>query len=144
MIITPWHVARACYELLTTEAASLSLPFSAVLQLRPRVKVEDLEQLTVTVVPQMVKTSPHDRVSSMMDITIAIGVQQRCKPEDEARVEQLTDFAAELGVFWRHTRLLNKQVAWRESQTAPLFDHEHLDQMNVFSSVIGVKWSVVQ
>lgn len=144
MIVTAWDIAKACSDRLEAEASAFALPYAVTAKLRPRATLLDLEQLTLTVVPMAATTTPHDRASEIDDITIEIGVQQQCDGDDETKVENLIAFCTDLRRFWRGTRLLAGAVMWRESQNDPLFFPEHLDTLNTFSSVVAIRWSVIQ
>jgi hypothetical protein len=122
-------------------ADSLSMEFTAEVNLKPEFELKDLKELKVTVVPKSLKFSGATRQESAKEVQIDVGVQKKtADPEQLAALLQLVEEIA--GIF-DHKRLPEYPKAVCVGiENEPVYDPEHLRQYRQFTSVVTLKFRV--
>jgi len=116
---------------------------AAVNAARVHLPIFDLEKvgnaLQVSVVPRSVAVKPASRSTNFFDFTTDIGVQQRIDPGDPAQVDALLDLVEQIGDHLRLSRLaMFTNAQWIATEHDPVLAGEHLERLNVFTSVLTV------
>lgn len=113
--------------------------FTATRQYRPVAKLEDLTNIAVTVVPKEMESIPISRQLDQVDHTIEIGVQQRTSGTT-IDIDSKTDLVETIANGFRRSifTVSGEKYHVTSVQVAPLVAIEHLDELNVFSSVIAL------
>ena len=119
-------------------AYSFSLPFTAVRTFLPRYKLDELEDLHVTVVPISDSVLPGDRGKSRHDYEIDVAVQQKIDSLDNADVDPLIGLTEEIVDYFRGKRLtLSPSAVWGTTEVKALYAVEHMEQLRQFTSVVA-------
>lgn len=124
--------------------ASLSQAFTATRKWVPKVDLEDLGTLTVTVVPKIYARTPETRGQCRREIQIDIGVQKRLAsttdPEDPAKLEEidaLMQLVEEMADVFQPGTYGGARFV-RSEVPDPMCDPAVMDDHNVFQSVVAV------
>lgn len=134
-------LAEAVAEALNVHA--FSQPFEAVSQFVPGHDLEELEQLTVTVVPARRKVTISSRAGTFFDLSVMVGLQQQCRPTDDERIDSLLDLGNEILLYLRQTPLATFTDAhFLEAGEDDIFDPDHLVVRHVFSGVLTLTYRV--
>lgn len=115
----------------------------AITAVRSHLPIFDLGQvgdaLQVSVVPRSVTVEPASRSTNFFDVSTDIGVQKRIDPNDPAQIDSLLDLVEQIGDSLRLKRLDTfANAQWIASELDPVLAAEHLERLNVFTSVITV------
>jgi len=112
--------------------------FTAVRSYRPAAKLDDLATVAVTVVPKSMEYQPMTRYFEQVDHTVEIGVQQRVATT--ADIDTKTDLVEQIGESLRRSVFTSGADKFHvlTVEVSPLVAIEHLDELNVFSSVVSV------
>jgi hypothetical protein len=122
-------------------AASLSLSVPAVRLYLPKVKLADLQDLRVSVVPRTDVGTRTDRTNrSQQDYQIDVGIQRKLdytQPEElEAVAVPLMRLREEIADFYKtHNLGSGRTEKWIKSEQFP-YSPEHLEKERVFLAVV--------
>lgn len=123
--------------------AAFGLPFEAVRRYQPVFDLEQVQTLTVSVVPRSLEIATASRDGSYFDAAIDVSVQKKVNPDDHASLDALTDLVEQIADHLRMKRLDGLPDAlWLRIGNEPVFAPEHLDQMRQFTSVLTVTYRV--
>ncbi|WP_437226022.1 hypothetical protein SH661x_004365 [Planctomicrobium sp. SH661] len=140
MLIT--QVAAAIVSELN--AATFSLPFTAVRSYLPRVELAELKTLTVTVVPSGLSVVTASRGQTQQEVGIDVAVQQKLSGEDNIDLDPLLALAEEIAVHFRGKRLDSfPNAIWVKTEFKPIYAPEHIDQLRTFTSVQTLTFRVI-
>jgi hypothetical protein len=126
------HLAAQTFS----HAASVSRAY------RPRVDRAAMEGTVITVVPRSAEDTMSSRATVTRDIEIDVAVQARLtgQPHEtrDAEIDALMLLVSEVGDTLRGLNLPSAQ--WRLQRNDPIYAPEHLDQHEVFTSLITVTY----
>jgi hypothetical protein len=124
-------------------SATFSLPIAPERHYRPIFDLEELKTLRVTVVPKGIAIGSLSRISNQYDTSIDIAVQKRAA--DQAELDVLMLLVQEIADHLRLRRLTPFPGAlWQKTENTPVYSPEHLEQKQVFTSVLTITWRVVR
>jgi hypothetical protein len=129
------------------EDGSFSLPFDVVRGYIPRYEREDLEGLTVTIVPKSVTESNQDRNRTQDEDAIDVAVQQKVASTEAAELDPLMSLAREIrrhfkGRECRARVKASTGASWIRSAHPFIYSPEHLREKRIFTSVITLTYKV--
>jgi len=125
-------------------AHAFSMDFVARRSYRPRVDLEELTEILVTVVPAGITPNPAEstRGGTRHDCTVDIGIQRRYEDDSNAGLDPLVELAEEIMDYLRSLDLGDAHGARLAAvENDPVFAPEHMDQ-RVFTSVIKATYAV--
>lgn len=117
--------------------------FTAVRTYSGAVKVKEMKELTVRVAPSSKETELVSRSDTLKEVGIDIAVQQVVLnwESDPTRLDELMAIVDEIEGF---LKLLNLSGGiWQKIENKPAYIPEHLDQHNLYTSVITSTYKVV-
>ena len=123
---------------------AFSMDFIARRSYRPRVELEELSEILVTVVPAGISPDPSEstRGGTRHDCTVDIGIQRRYEDDSNAGLDPLVELAEEVMDYLRSVDLGDVHGArLAAAENDPVFAPEHMDQ-RVFTSVIKATYAV--
>jgi hypothetical protein len=148
------QIAQEVADLLSagSTAGAFSRTFVAQRKYIPRVKLDDLGALYVSVVPNSRESRIVSRSHTEGDHLVEVGIQKRlAKAEDLAEIDDLTAFVQELELFLlgddpdtgASRRLLaSSQASLMRAENSPIFAPEHLRDDQVFTSVLALTYQL--
>lgn len=127
------------------EDGSFSLPFAIDRAYIPLYEREDLDGLTVTIVPKSVTESNQDRSRTQDEDAIDVAVQQKVASTDTAELDPLMALAREIRQHFkgRECRARVKAstgASWVRSAHPFIYSPEHLREKRIFTSVITLTY----
>lgn len=127
------------------EAGTFNQSFTAERFYRPVFDLAELKALRVSVVPKAVVITSLGRNANQHEISVDIAVQKKVVPEDRATLDGLLELVEQIADFFRLKRLEAFPAAlWSRTENAPVYAPEHLDQKQVFTSVLTLTFKVVR
>lgn len=137
-------IADAMVTLLN--AGTFTQEFTATRKWIPKVDLEDLGTICVTVVPKDYVRENETRISVRKTFQVDIGVQKRLEtttnPEDPTKlteVDGLMGFMEEIANFFSNENGRIGGAAWVRSEIPePLYDQKLLDEDHIFFSRVTV------
>ncbi|MFI4860256.1 MAG: hypothetical protein ACIAXF_06195 [Phycisphaerales bacterium JB063] len=109
---------------------------------RPRVDRAAMEGTVITVVPRSAEDTLSSRAIVARDIEIDVAVQARLTgqphSERDADIDQLMFLVSEVGNALRGVQ--QGPTQWKAQRNDPIYAPEHLDQHEVFTSLITVTY----
>jgi hypothetical protein len=143
-VSTAFDVADAvAAELNGGSGSGLEGDFTAVVKPVPAASLADLAVMTVSVVPKSVELQALTRGSRVADVTIDIGVQKKVSgdlPADCA--EPLALVQSILEFLWKRPLATMPAAHFVSARNDPVFDPDHLRQLQVFTGVVSVTYRV--
>jgi hypothetical protein len=119
--------------------------FTAQRYYRPLFDLEDLKSLKVSVVPRGIEVTSLGRNANQHDVSIDVAVQQKIAVDDMATLDSLMELVERIADYFRLRRLETfQQAIWTKSENVPVFSPEHLEQKQVFTSVLTLTFRVVR
>lgn len=135
------QIAEAVKEELNDH--TFSQPFTATRQRMPIFDLADMATLRVTVVPKAVEVSPANRLEVQHDVSIDVAVQKKLGSLDNAEIDPLAELVEEIIEFFQMRRLTEYQPAvWTDTKNDRLYVPEHMEEKQLFTSVITLTFSV--
>ena len=126
-------------------AAAFSLPFTATRSYLPRYKLEDMETLHVTVVPNKDTVLPGDRGKSRHDYELDVAVQKKLTTADNAEIDPLVTLTEEIADYFRGKRLaLLPSAVWGTTAVRAIYAPEHLVELGQFTSLLTFTFRVMR
>ena len=126
-------------------AASFSLAFTARRAYLPRYKLEDMEELHVTVVPKADTMLPGDRGKSRHDFQMDVAVQKKLVTGENGEIDPLMSLTEEIADYFRAKRLaLFASAVWGQTDARAIYAPEHLEQLGQFTSVVTFTFRVMR
>ena len=126
-------------------AATLSMPFTAVRAYAPEASLEDMADLRVTVVPRGVTKTPLNRSALAYEVQVDIGVQKKLAGQGNAEIDALLSLVEEIAEFFeqRHLTAIPDAV-WVKTEHKPLYAAEHMDELRQFTSVVTLTFRIAR
>ena len=131
-------------ELNNAPAETFSLAFEAQRLYRPTFELEDLEGLTVSVVPKGINEEIVSRRAVREEVQVDVAVQKKLQAADNAEIDALVNLVREIVGFFRFRVLATcPDALWVRTENVPLYSVEHMDRYRVFTSVITLSYRVI-
>jgi hypothetical protein len=128
-------------------AEEWSVPFAAQRLYRPRFEPADLRALQVSVVPRSIAIEATSRGEDSYQYQVDIAIQQRVSRVDvdwEDEVAPLLGLVHEVAQYFRMRRLRAiPEALCVRVEIDPVYAIEHLDELNVLTSVLTLTFQVV-
>jgi len=139
-------IAEAVTRQLNDEQGSFSQPFVAVRHSRPSFELAELKELRVSVVPRAISIVNLGRSLNQHDVSVDVAVQKKLSPQTQtAELDELMELLEQIGDCLRLKRLSTMPTAaWVRSENSPIYSPEHLEQHNVFTSVLTITFRVAR
>ena len=123
-------------------AETFSESFTAERRAIPRFNLEELKDLTVTVVPRTLETTMLTRKHDMHQIALDIAVQKKVESDDNDELDSLLNLVQEIADAVNRTDLGGAK--WIKTENDPIYAPDHLHEKRVFTSVLTLTYSVVR
>lgn len=111
----------------------------------PRVELDELSELRVSVVPRSVKMA---RVSNRLTkyiVQIDIGVQKKIGENELQDVAALGQLVDEISDFLKdRTLALLPNIRWITNKNEPIYSVDHLLQNRVFTSLLSAEYHLIR
>lgn len=131
------------YELKSKEDWSISFNTARIATVRKEIK--DLNEMTVSVIPSSVQYSREARDYMRYTVVIDIGIQKHLEGDEEDAVGHLGSFVDAIAQYMTGRKLTKKPTAKNVgTSNDPLYIQEHLLQKRVFTSVISLKYQMIE
>ena len=145
----PIDIAHAVVTELNTAPVppetGFSQAFTATRAYRPVFDLAELKTLRVTVVPKGIEILNLSRHANQNDVSVDVAVQKKVNPDDLAELDSLMALTEQIGDFFRLRRLTALPGAlWTKTENVPVYSPEHLEQKQVFTSVLTLTFRVVR
>lgn len=135
--------------------ATLSMPFTAERRYVPRFKLRknqpgegadlpDLETLRVSVVPRGLSAATLARRSHDFDYLVDVAVQKRLEDDEPATVDPYMRLPEEIIDLFRGGTLSGLDAKCVAVANEPIYAPEHLNDSNVFTSVVTLTFRKVR
>ncbi|MCC7409953.1 MAG: hypothetical protein IT442_17940 [Phycisphaeraceae bacterium] len=137
-------IADAVVAYLNDPVRGFSQAFVAERSYRPRVELAQMQGLVVTVVPKAVTSTTASRLMAQDDVQIDVAVQKKLiAPADErlAETDELMELVQAIANSLRARPM--GDGAWLSQTNEPIYVPEHLDQFEVFTSVLTVTYRLL-
>jgi hypothetical protein len=119
--------------------------FTAVRAYRPQFELPDLKTLRVTVVPKAIEITGMARTVNQHDVSIDVAVQKKVAAADDAELDALMVLVERIADLFRLRRLSMFPTAlWQRTLNVPIYSPEHLEQKQVFTSVLTLSFRVIR
>jgi len=126
-------------------ATGFAQTFTAARAYRPQFDLTDLKTLKVTVVPKGIEIINVTRHANQNDVSVDIAVQKKVNPTDTTDMDALMTLVEQIADFFRLRRMTAFPTAlWTKTDNVPVYSPEHLEQKQVFTSVLTLTFRVVR
>ena len=141
MLLTFQTADAVVSELNNADAGTFSQDFTAIRKVIPTHSLKELSQLKVIVVPKSIEIDKANRSQDWYTITVDVGIQKKIGKEIETDVAVLSEFTGELVEYLTRHQLTDMPgLSWHNTQNAPVYDIQTLEDMRVYLSVINVTY----
>ena len=121
------------------------MTFTAQRHYRPVFDLAALKVLHVTVVPRRIEISMWSRSKNVHDISVDVAVQKKVTASDVAEIDGLMGLVEQIADFFRLRRLSSYPDAiWVKTENIPVYEPEHLESKQVFTSVLTLTFRVTR
>jgi len=132
-------------ELNGAPAGTFAQAFAAARHYRPQFDLAELKTLRVSVVPKGIVITGLMRSANQHDVSVDVAVQKKVNPTDSAELDGLMTLVEQIADFFRLRRLAAlPQALWTKTDNLPVYSPEHLEQKQVFTSVLTFTFRVVR
>jgi len=132
-------------ELNSAAAGTFAQTFIAARHYRPQFDLADLKTLRVSVVPKSLAITGLMRSANQHDVSIDVAVQKKVNPTDSAELDGLMTLVEQIADYFRLRRLTALPGAlWTKTDNVPVYAPDHLEQKQVFTSVLTFTFRVVR
>ena len=132
-------------ELNSAPAGTFAQAFAAARHYRPQFDLAELKTLRVSVVPKGIAITGLMRSANQHDVSIDVAVQKKVNPTDSAELDGLMTLVEQIADYFRLRRLTALPTAlWTKTENVPVYAPEHLEQKQVFTSVLTFTFRVVK
>ena len=119
--------------------------FTAARHYRPQFDLAELKTMRVSVVPKAIGITGLMRNANQHDVSIDVAVQKKVSPTDPAELDGLMLLTEQIADFFRLRRLSAlPEALWTKTDNVPVCSPEHLEQKQVFTSVLTLTFRVVR
>ena len=126
-------------------AGTFAQTFTAARHYRPQFDLAELKTLRVSVVPKGIAITGLMRIANQHDVSIDVAVQKKVNPTDSAELDGLMTLVEQIADYFRLRRLTALPTAlWTKTENVPVYAPEHLEQKQVFTSVLTFTFRVVK
>jgi hypothetical protein len=126
-------------------AGTFAQTFTAARHYRPQFDLAELKTLRVSVVPKGIAITGLMRIANQHDVSIDVAVQKKVNPTDSAELDGLMTLVEQIADYFRLRRLTALPTAlWTKTENVPVYAPEHLEQKQVFTSVLTFTFRVVR
>lgn len=122
-----------------------SIPFTASRIAVPRKEIKELNEISISVIPSSVQYQREARDYMRFTITVDIGIQKHLDGNETDAVGELGTLVDEIAKYMTG-RKLTKMPSAKNIGTSndPLYIQEHILQKRVFTSVISLKYQMIE
>lgn len=132
-------------ELNSAAPGTFAQPFTAVRGYRPQYDLAELKTLRVSVVPRGIGITGLMRNANQHDVAIDVAVQKKVSEGNAAELDGLMLLTEQIADFFRLRRLAAlPEALWTKTDNVPVYSPEHLEQKQVFTSVLTLTFRVVR
>jgi hypothetical protein len=132
-------------ELNGAAPGTFAQPFTAARHYRPQFDLAELKTVRVSVVPKAVGITGLMRNANQHDVSIDVAVQKKVSPTDAAELDGLMLLTEQIADFFRLRRLSAlPEALWTKTDNVPVYSPEHLEQKQVFTSILTLTFRVVR
>jgi len=132
-------------ELNSPPPGTFAQAFTAARHYRPQFDLAELKTLRVSVVPRKVEITSLMRSANQNDVSVDVAVQKKVSPDDTAELDALMALVEQIADYFRLRRLTAVPTAlWTKTENVPVYSPEHLEQKQVFTSVLTFTFRVVR
>lgn len=132
-------------ELNGAPAGTFAQAFTAARHYRPQFDLPELKTVRVSVVPKGIGITGLMRNANQHDVSIDVAVQKKVNPADAAELDGLMLLTEQIADFFRLRRLAAlPEALWTKTDNVPVYSPEHLEQKQVFTSVLTLTFRVVR
>ena len=126
-------------------AGTFAQAFTAARHYRPQFDLAELKTLRVSVVPKGIAITGLMRSANQHDVSVDVAVQKKVNPADSAELDGLMALVEQIADYFRLRRLTALPTAlWTKTDNVPVYAPEHLEQKQVFTSVLTFTFRVVR
>jgi len=138
------EIAQAVANELNTQPFSQA--FTAQRHYRPQFGLEELAALRVSVVPRSLTLATASRAKSTWEVAVDVAIQRRLQdPGNIPESDTLVSLVEEVIAFFDGRRLgACPQATFIGVENDPAYAVEHIDELSVFTSVVTVRYRVMQ
>ncbi len=144
-------VANAIVDVLNTaQVETFAQGFAAERQYKPEYDLAQLKTLRVTVVPKKIEIASLGRNVNQHDVSVDVAIQKKVASASVEELDPLMAFAEQIADYLRLKRLAlgedgaGGSAIWAKTENVPIYSPEHLEQKQVFTSVLTVTFRVVR
>jgi len=144
-------VVNAIVELLNTSpVGTFGQAFTAERQYKPEYDLAQLKTLRMTVVPKKIEIASLGRSSNQHDVSVDVAIQKKVASASTEELDSLMMLVEQIADDLRLRRLMlgkdgrEGSAIWVKTENAPIYAPEHLEQKQVFTSVLTITYRVVQ
>jgi hypothetical protein len=135
------QIAEAVVAELKKNVPHFSIPFEPEMLVLPAFEASELQTLRVSVVPRTLEIERVSRGSSKYIVGIDIGIQRRIEGTPEETVATIGDLVDEMIRYLKETPLEDFPAAqWNGVTNDPVYVAEHLQQKRTFTSIVSVRY----
>jgi hypothetical protein len=120
--------------------------FTAQRHYRPQFSLEELATLRVSVVPRSLTLATASRAKSTWEVAVDVAIQRRLQdPGNIPEIDTLVALVEEVIAFLDGRRLAAySQATFVGVENDPAYALDHMDELSVFTSVVTVRYRVMQ
>ncbi len=141
-------VANAIVDVLNTApAGTFAQGFAAERQYKPEYDLAQLKTLKVTVVPKKMEIAGLGRNVNQHDVAVDVGIQKKVASASIDELDPLMALVEHIADYLRLKRLAlseNESALWVKTENIPIYSPEHLEQKQVFTSVLTMTFRVAR
>ena len=132
-------------DLNVAAAGTFAQTFTAARHYRPQFDLAELKTLRVSVVPRGIAITGLMRSANQHDVSVDVAVQKKVNPAGSAELDGLMTLVEQIADHFRLRRLTALPTAlWTKTDNVPVYAPEHLEQKQVFTSVLTFTFRVVR
>lgn len=134
----------------TTSAGTFAQVFTAERQYKPEYDLAQLKTLKVTVVPKKIEIASLGRNVNQHDVSVDVAIQKKVTSTSTQELDPLMALVEQIADCLRLRRLtLGKDggegsAIWVKTENVPIYSPEHLEQKQVFTSVVTITFRVAR
>lgn len=122
-----------------------SIPFTASRLAVPRKEIKDLNEVTVSVIPSSVQYQREARDYMRYTVVVDIGIQKHLDGNETDAVGELGSLTDQIAQYMTGRKLSQMKSAKNiGTSNDPIYVQEHLLQKRVFTSVISLKYQMIE
>lgn len=137
-------IADAVVAYLNDPARGFVMSFRGQRSYRPRVDLAQMQDVMVTVVPKAVTSTTASRLMAQDDVQIDVAVQKKLTAPADDRLAEADELMGLVEAIANSLRARPMgDGAWLSQTNEPIYAPEHLDQFEVFTSVLTVTYRLL-